>query len=149
MNQSSDINALYRQLFGRDAEQAGLDFWQNQTTYAPGSNMRQAMLDSAQGTDATYAGNHGTSEREWADYRTRAEQQTAGLNNMPGVFSDYGALATATPEQAQGMMYHDRDSLQRQIEAFKGLFGVSSIDQLAGQTGTDNSRAAVTANKGR
>lgn len=149
MNQPSDINALYRQLFGRDAEPAGQDFWQKQTAYAPSSNMRQAMLDSAQGTDATYAGNHGTSERDWAAYRKRAEQQTAGLNNMPGVFSDYGALAGATPEQAQGMMYHDKDSLQRQLDAFKSLFGVSSIDQLAGQTGTDNSRAAVTATKGR
>ena len=129
--QPADINALYRELFGREADQSGLTFWQSQApTLGTGNPLREAMIEAAAPVDATYYDNRNISEADWGAYTDRAAQQMAGINSMPGVLSDYGSFAGATPQQSQSMMYHDKDSLQAIIDQFKALYGVTSVEGL-------------------
>lgn len=154
--QPADIDALYRELFGRAPDQQGFNYWQTQ---APslidqgGTNkLREAMIGGASPTDADYYGNRNVSEADWAAYSQRAGDQMTGLNNMPGVFSDYGALAGATPEAAQSMMYHDKDSLQNIMKDFMSLYGVGNIEALGGVDGSaqaNQSGSGVLRSKGK
>lgn len=128
------IAQYYRELFGRDPDAEGLQYW---TGRAPelgtGNPMREAMISGAAPVDANYFGNRNTSEADWAAYRQRAAQQDQGINNMPGVFSDYGALAGQSPEQVQSILHHDADGLQASLEKWKALYGnIGSLGSLGG-----------------
>jgi hypothetical protein len=53
-----------------------------------------------------YANNLDWAKRkEWADYRSAAAAQQSGMNNMPGVMSDFGALNGMDREAADAYMY--------------------------------------------
>lgn len=147
--QPIDIEALYRELFGRAPDQQGYDYWRTQapSLMAQGGThkMREAMIGGAAQPDAQYYANRNTSEADWNAYTNRAQQQLAGLNNMPGVFSDYASLASATPEQANALMYHDQNSLKSILENFGALYGVKDVEQLAGVGGGEkkNTRSGI------
>lgn len=105
-NPEDPIVQLYRQLFGRDPDPQGYQYWNGRAAeLGTGNPLRQHMIGSAAPIDATYYGNRNTSEADWADYRQRAAQQDAGINNMPFVVSDYGAYAGKTPEEAMALLY--------------------------------------------
>jgi hypothetical protein len=104
--QSDPVTKYYRELFGRDPDQEGYQYWTGKIDqFGTGNPLREAIIATAAPTDAAYYGNRNTSEADWAAYRQRAAQQDQGINNMPFVVSDYGAYAGKTPEEAMALLY--------------------------------------------
>ncbi|MCD1644150.1 hypothetical protein [Aurantimonas coralicida] len=71
----------------------------------------------------------------WDAYRQSAQQQTAGLNRMPFVFSDYAGIST-DPAKAQGQMFYQTpEAVQDAVSPlFKALLGEGAAGSKPGQS---------------
>lgn len=146
--QPTDINALYRSLFGRAPDEEGLQHWQAQ---APGIvqnegmvGLREQMAQAAAPNDQQQyqrtqtAGLAPQTDMDWTSYMASAGLQDRGINNMPGVYSDYGALAGAPAAQNQAALYRtptDIDAILKTLAERYGN-GVGGLGGLGGMAET-------------
>ena len=110
--QADFVNAVYNNLFGRDAEPAGAAYWLNE--YARGAitaaGMAHAILEGARGTDATLIANKLAAS--WQFYSGLDEpEEIAGYATMVAAALARGFLSTvedaeATAGQVDGAIAH-------------------------------------------
>lgn len=135
-----DIDGLYEDLFGRQADPTGYQFWTENAApiYAAGGQqgIREAMLEAATPADQaayTRSRNAGMNlygpeqHLEWSAYMDRADQGSRGINAMPGTFSDYGSLAGGTPEENQAALYRTPDEITALLDDVAKRFGFDSF----------------------
>lgn len=136
--QSDPIAQHYQTLFGRSPDQEGYQYWRGKSEQlGTGNPLREAMAATAAPTDATYFNNRNVSGADWEAYQQRAAQQDRGINNMPGVFTDYAALAGKSPAETQAMLYHTPESLKATQGAWASLYGgLGSLGALGGASAT-------------
>ena len=165
------IQGLYQDVLGREPDNAGRAWWVNdpqvqgwlETGGVP--KLRSAFISGIQGdADAKfhniksnlvpYANNlTQDTANEWNAYMNEAAAQQRGMNNMPGVFSDYGALAYASPETVNGIMYNTADQQKAAVDAaskywqtaggFGGLGASGATGSQTPATTTDDGRKTI------
>jgi len=128
-----DINALYRSLFGRTPDTEGLQHWQAQAPGIVEANgivgLREQMAQAAAPNDQQQyqrtqtAGLAPQTDMDWTSYMATAGLQDRGINSMPGVFSDYGSLAGASPAQNQAALYRSPSDIDAILKTLADRYG--------------------------
>ena len=146
-NQLSDqqladiLNGLYDTYTARAPDAGGYQWWQDNAQRYLDQGGTQALTNAFAGAalsnpgDAGYAqvramapgANNLTRDEasQWADYMAKASAEQQGMNNMPHVFSNYAALANATPEQANAMIYNTPEQQADLIKATNDYWGLT------------------------
>lgn len=152
-----DWNALYLSNFGRMPDDQGLAWWQqNAQQYLDQGGqpaLQQAFVNAAAPQDAgvqqrsVSPGMVPQSPQDWQAYMSRANMQDQGLNRMPGVFSDYGSLYGASPEQAQAITQQTPESLNagtdRLLKMLEGWGGMGGLGGYKLPTAEDEKKRLI------
>ena len=140
-----EINALYQDLFGRDAQDAGAQYWMGQVesgAIAP-ETLRDALIQGAQGSDITAYRERGTRLQQQAAEQARLaaeeryrQQQEASEERTRRQMEQQRALA----EQARLEQQSQLDMLRQQQEQQNQFFQTLSTG-MQGKGGTQQQTA--------
>ena len=112
------IDEMYKQIFGRAPDSDGMSYWANQNLSDAEINKYMqndpaAAARRAQPRDQEnvvkpgylYEGNNFYGKPPAAEWMQAGRSASEGINRMPGVFSDYGSLASMPGNLAHQMFY--------------------------------------------
>ena len=146
-----EINALYQDLFGRDAQDAGAEYWMSQVesgAVAP-ETLRDTLIQSAQGSDITAYRERGTRLQQQAAEQARLaaeeryrQQQEAAEERAQRQMEQQRALA----EQARLEQRAQLDMLRQQQEQQNQFFQTLSAG-MQGKGGTQQQAAPMFADE--
>lgn len=157
------VRQLYDDYAGRNGEQDGVNWWKGQAPaiLAEGGEAKlrdefQNVIRAEDGRDpmrtagaaflraketVPYANQLRMPQQQaWSAYMDDAASQQRGMNNMPGVFSDYASLDGATPEQVNEIMYASPEQQKTRVADVNALWAL--VGGLGG-SGAGAPRAAT------
>ena len=143
-----EINALYQDLFGRDAQDAGAQYWMSQVesgAIAP-ETLRDTLIQSAQGSDITAYRERGTRLQQQAAEQARLaaeeryrQQQEAAEARARRQMEQQQALA----EQARLEQQSQLDMLRQQQEQQQQFFQTLASTSAQGKGGAQQQQQAA------
>ena len=143
-----EINALYQDLFGRDAQDAGAQYWMSQVesgAIAP-ETLRDTLIQSAQGSDITAYRERGTRLQQQAAEQARLDaeeryrqQQEAAEARAQRQIEQQRALA----EQARLEQQAQLDMLRQQQEQQQQFFQTLASTTAQGKGGAQQQQQAA------
>ena len=147
-----EVNALYQDLFGRDAQDAGAEYWMSQVesgAVAP-ETLRDTLIQSAQGSDITAYRERGTRLQQQAAEQARLaaeeryrQQQEAAEARAQRQIEQQRALA----EQARLEQQAQLDMLRQQQEQQQQFFQTLASTSAQGKGGAQQQAAPVFADE--
>lgn len=109
----AQIAGSYQSILGRAPDPAGMRHYMDGYDTMGAHGVRQGMLRSPEYQTRMLG--------DWDVYRDAARQASAGVNNMPYVFSDYGSPATSPNPNMAGAIFPERSSGGSTLAQLLGL----------------------------